>query len=272
MSRLKVVQIPVYSIMKPGVQRSASRTISYVDAAAGRLCKLHVRRRKIVGATMVGDWPETGDVHQAIMAERRIWPWQLFRFSRRGVLLDQGGGSDPTSWTDSALVCTCMGVTCGAIRQAVAEGFVTVDALRERTGASQACASCRPVLGCFIRQSARPPPLSTYRPAVLAGSGLAAFGATLLLALQPVAVGRSVRDRGLFERVLLDPVAQQLTGYAALALCMLTLLLSVRKRWSRFAGDSYASWRVFHVFVGTAALLALVLHTGFVSARISICC
>ena len=260
--RLKVVQVPVYSIMTPGMQHTPSRSVSYVDDAKSCLRKLHLEKGRITGATAVGEWPEIGDVHQAIGEQRRIMPWQLLRFSRSGLLLGRGGLGDPTTWPDSSLVCTCMAVSCGAIRQAIAEGFDTVDALRERTGASQACGSCRPALSGFLQQPASRPSPDRRLRGVLVGSALATILVAAFAALPPLELGRSAVERSVFDRVLLDPLAQQLTGYAVLLASCLTLLLTARKRSARFKRGSYGFWRVVHVLLGAVSLLALLLHTG----------
>ena len=60
-------------------------------------------------------------------------------------VLDSDSARTPVeSWPDAAVVCTCTGVTCGALRMAHAAGARSSVALCERTGAGSVCGSCRP--------------------------------------------------------------------------------------------------------------------------------
>lgn len=55
---------------------------------------------------------------------------------------------------------------------------------------------------------------------------------------------------------------KQVTGYAVLILGLVSLLLSLRKRWKRFSYSDVPALRVLHGALGAGALLALILHTG----------
>jgi nitrite reductase (NADH) large subunit len=58
--------------------------------------------------------------------------------------------------------------------------------------------------------------------------------------------------------------AKQISGYTLLGLTLLISLLSLRKRWSP-AGriGEFGLWRLLHTAIGTLALIALAVHTGF---------
>ncbi len=43
---------------------------------------------------------------------------------------------------DEKIVCTCTGVTCGRIREAVNSGATTLEEIQEATGASTVCGGC----------------------------------------------------------------------------------------------------------------------------------
>jgi nitrite reductase (NADH) large subunit len=64
------------------------------------------------------------------------------------------------------------------------------------------------------------------------------------------------------QRLWTDGLWRQVSGYTLLALGLSALLLSARKRWSRFAFGGYGHWRVAHVALGLGMLGVLVLHTG----------
>jgi nitrite reductase (NADH) large subunit len=156
-----------------------------------------------------------------------------------------------------------MGVSCGMLRQAMAEGHTTLEGLRERTGACQGCGACGPLVASLIGMP---------RAAVLSGSGagVALGAAALLTALlllatlfaPAIAVGRSFNARGLFDWLLLDGTWKQVSGYALTVLAAASLVLPLRKRWRRFAKGSYRFWRGVHALLGAGSAGVLVLHTG----------
>jgi nitrite reductase (NADH) large subunit len=259
--RLKVVKVPVTSVWRGAHNGVQPRSITY--SKNGTLRRLVVAGSHLVGATSVGAWDEIERVHQAVAERRWLWPWQLWRFRRKGHIWPARGLADVSAWPDTVMVCACMGVSCGMLRQAMAEGHTTVDALRERTGASQGCGACRPLLASLTGA-----PAEAALSGSKAGPGLAVaalMSAVLLLLLvvvPPIAVGRSVREPGWLDPWLLDPTLKQVSGYALAALAIASLLLPLRKRWSRFNIGSYGFWRGLHAALATAAAGVLVLHTG----------
>jgi NAD(P)H-nitrite reductase large subunit len=68
------------------------------------------------------------------------------------------------------IVCHCRAVSDRAIRASIREGAITIDDLRETTGASDCCGGCEPLvteildqeLGVDLRDSSVRP--STFRP------------------------------------------------------------------------------------------------------------
>jgi hypothetical protein len=59
-----------------------------------------------------------------------------------------------------------------------------------------------------------------------------------------------------------DSAWKQVSGYVALALCLASLLLSLRKRSKRFEFSNVPMFRLFHGAVSVLALVVLVFHTG----------
>ncbi len=55
--------------------------------------------------------------------------------------------------TDSTekIVCTCTGVTCGRIREAVEAGAVSLAEVQEATGAGTVCGSCLEEVEALVR-------------------------------------------------------------------------------------------------------------------------
>jgi nitrite reductase (NADH) large subunit len=60
-----------------------------------------------------------------------------------------------------------------------------------------------------------------------------------------------------------DPVWKQVSGFGLIALAVLGLLFSLRKRSSRFPWGSFSGWRFLHSAIGAASVAALGIHTGF---------
>lgn len=56
---------------------------------------------------------------------------------------------------------------------------------------------------------------------------------------------------------------KQITGYTILGLCIASVLFSLRKRVAAIRFGDFAWWRLAHVALTAAALVALGLHTGF---------
>lgn len=260
--RLKVVKVPVTSIWRAAETDAKSKIVSH-RGAQGTLRRLVVANHRLTGVSAIGEWDEIERVQQSVARGERLWPWQLWRFRREGRLWEARQLADGAAWLDSMMVCSCMGVSCGMVRQAMAEGHTTVEALRERTGACQGCGSCAPLLASVI---------GVPRSAGLAGSGAgvalgaaAVITALLLAAIffaPAVPVGQSFEAPGYFDRLLLDATWKQLSGYVLAGVAALSLVLPLRKRWRRFASGSYRSWRGVHALLGTAAAGVLVLHTG----------
>jgi nitrite reductase (NADH) large subunit len=260
--RLKVVKVPVCSIRRAQADGPAPRVVSYTAEDGASLRRLALANRRIVGATSVGVWDESERVHQALVDGTPIRFWQLRRFRREGRLWPAELAPDPVMWPDSVMVCACMGVTRGMVRQALAEGHTTIDRLRERTGASQACGSCRPTLAAIVGASLQPPPARKGQ-----GFARAAVVATALalscLVVPPVREPRLWLARDWFHTLSFDSGFKQITGYVALGFALLGSTLAVRKRIGRLAFGAYDTWQLIHVLLGGGAAATVVLHAGF---------
>jgi nitrite reductase (NADH) large subunit len=260
--RLKVVKVPVCSMQRGHTDVTAQRAVTYTDSSGDSLRRIVVANGRLVAATAVGEFDESEAIHQAIVSGTPIRSWQLRRFRRQGRLWRAKSAGDPSTLVDSVLVCACMGVTRGMVRQAIAEGHTTIDRLRERTGASQACGSCRPLLASIVGASIPPPPVPRGR-ALAGASVLATIFALACLVVPPVREGRPWLERGRLDALLFDAAWRQATGYVALGLVLLGSTLVLRKRMRRFTLGKYEAWQLLHVIAGAAAAGAVVLHTGF---------
>ena len=85
--QLKVMSQSVFSAGRTGVDEEASASVkeyTYLDKEEGLYRKIRVFGVYIVGAIAVGKWHESQLINEAIMEKRRIWFWQLLRFSYSG--------------------------------------------------------------------------------------------------------------------------------------------------------------------------------------------
>ena len=267
-AQLKVVDLPVFSIGRVGEAEPtlSFQTVTYERRRAGVYRKVVLHGGKLRGAVAIGEWRDQARVQEAISASRRLWPWQLARFYFLGALWPVQQATNITEWPHKATVCICTGVTRGVLGRAVAEGCMTVASLAERTGASRVCGSCRPLLAQLIGEAAIPSP-TLHSRWLLWGSLIALSLTFFFVLLQPVPFATSVQGGWKLETLWSDGWWKQCSGYAMLALILFGLLMSARKRWSRFTLADFAWWRVFHITNGVLVLVILCAHTGFSLGR-----
>lgn len=260
---LKVVGKAVFSCGRVGAEedRLLDRGQAWRDDSKGLYRKVNSRHGRLVGAVAIGPWDELSRVREAVSTGRRLWPWQGLRLSRRGRLWPEGGGQTVAQWPAAAVVCNCTGVTRGTLSAHLAQGAASVDALRVRTGASGVCGSCRPLLEELLgapAASAAPPPAGR---GLLTLSLLASLLALAFLLLPPLPFADTVQGWS-WDRLWLDGLYKQVSGFTLLGLTAIGLLLSARKRLKRFGWGGFGSWRLLHVGLGLTTLAILVAHTG----------
>lgn len=225
--------------------------------------QLVLQGRRLVGATAVGEWSETGRVMELIERRALVWRWQVSRFNRSGHLWGGAETLPVTHWPAAALVCNCAGVRRGALTAACAGGCATVEQLARRTGASTVCGSCKPLLAEFLGAPALLTPVAGLKLLATA----CVFALLLALAIfcaAPVPFAESAqagwRKLDFFWR---EEFWKQATGFTLVGLALVSLLLSLRKRIKKFSWGEFGHWRAVHAALGMLTLLALVSHTGF---------
>jgi nitrite reductase (NADH) large subunit len=261
-ARLKLLDMDVVAVGDFRADASAA----VVHRAPGVYRKLVVRGGRVVGAVGVGPWPDLGVIQERIHGRRYAWPWQLRRFRRAGRLDDGTARTrlPVVAWPATAVVCHCMGITRGALGEAMARGCASVEALADATGASTACGTCRVDLANLVGAPA-PPPARTRGLMGAALATAALFLAWLTVPALPYAT--SVQSASWLDGLWRSGTARQVTAFAMLGLILIALGLSVRKRWRRFRLGSMDLWRLLHGLVGLSALALLVLHTGLRSGH-----
>lgn len=263
-TKLKAAGMTVFSIGETGEDTAVKEftQVAYCDAGAYRKLTLH--RGRLIGAMAVGDWSEIGRAQEAVLKQRRLWPWQLWRFRTLGRIWPEASERGVQAWPADATVCNCTGVTAGRLREAIAnDNCRTVEALARRTGASTVCGSCRPLLGELVGGSAAPPPAGKGWP-LLAGGSLAAALITAVIAfMTPWPVSPTVIRDIAIDALWLDGTLKQVSGFTLLGLSVLSLMMSLRKRWRLVKFGAYAWWRILHAMLGLLTLIVLSAHTGF---------
>jgi nitrite reductase (NADH) large subunit len=97
----------------------------------------------------------------------------------------------------------------------------------------------------------------------LLGASMVAAALSIAAAvLRPIPVPATIDGRLGLARILTDNLLKQVTGYVLVALCALSLILSVRKRIKRFTFLDVPLFRTIHGVIGALTLFGLVAHTG----------
>jgi nitrite reductase (NADH) large subunit len=233
---------------------------SFFWESGGRYRRVVVSGGRLVGASALGAWPEAAEVQDAVIREQRVWNWQLRRFTRKGVLWPPRTQS-VNQWPAAATVCSCMRVSCGALKAARAQGCVTAAALAAATGASTVCGSCGPLLAELAGHShaAQWPGRGARALLVAAGVGLLLTAVILLVPAIPYAASVQTFP---YDTLWRNGIWKQATGFTLVGLTVLGLLMSARKRLRVFRWGDYGLWRALHGVMGAGTLVVLLAHTG----------
>ncbi len=114
-----------------------------------------VRDGRLVGATLLGDVRRSAALLQMLL---RGTPLPA---ERAALLVDLGGAAPAevpvADLPDAETVCSCAGVTKGAVVAAVRDGLTGIGAVVDATRAGRGCGSCRPLLERVVGWAAGPP-------------------------------------------------------------------------------------------------------------------
>lgn len=264
-SRLKVVGTQVFSAgtVETDTSRDYGETHNYKNPENKSHRKILLRRRKIIGAIGIGEWPAVNRLQIAIAEQKFIWPWQLLRFKRTGELWPDNENQGVANWPASAMVCKCVGVNRGTISQCIQTGAKTSEEVSNRTGASTVCGSCKPLVVELLGSAEQPKPVKLSTPLIV--FAVISMIAALAFLIGPnIPYANSVQSPWRWDILWRDGLLKQITGFSVLGLFTLGLLLSLRKRINKLQKlGSFDIWRFIHVLLGVAAVMALVAHTGF---------
>ncbi len=262
-TRLKVLDLAVFSMGRvtesDGITQA--KRVSYYDAENQSYRFAVVDRNRLIGCIAIGDCPELPRLQEAIITERVIYPWQLWRFKQEGQLWPEGETASVVDWPETAIVCNCNNVSRGDLGIALTAGCDTVECLAKETRASTVCGSCKPLLADLIGQEVQLEPTGG-RKGLLAGLTIASIVLLSILFLPNLPYALSVQHDWHWDVLWRETFNKQVSGFVILALTALGLLITFRKRVSKVTAGDYTIWRVAHVLLGMTALITLYAHTG----------
>lgn len=264
-TRLKVINQSVFSSGRTGVDEVAGTTVKeivYVSKAEGIYRKIRIFGNRIIGVIAVGDWHEAPLIQAYIQEKRKVWFWHVLRFKTTGNLWGDADAVDVSTWPATAVVCNCTGVTHGRLNSAINSGCETVACLATATRASTVCGSCKPLLAEMLGEEVRQEPVRAWR-SLLAVSALTLTLAALFFFVWRIPYADSVQVSVRWDELWRDSLLKQISGFSMLAMMLMGLIISLRKRMQKFKLGDYNLWRISHVVLGIGALLGLIVHTGF---------
>lgn len=262
-TNLKVLDYPVFSMGDTGISARSNELYVYQDKDNKIYRKIVVINGRLRGAMGIGTWPGVHRFQEAVLKQRRIWPWQTSRFVVDGVLWNDAQSENVIDWPATATICNCTGVTRGQLDHAIKLGASTVDELAIATGVSTVCGSCKNIVSDYIGGNASPEPIKAYR-SIITSSVVAIIAILILFFLPAMSYDSSVEGGLNFDKFWRDGGYKQLTGFSILALSALLSVLSFRKRIKKIYDLwDFSSWRLMHVIVGVITIGVLLIHTGF---------
>ncbi|NOH68633.1 nitrite reductase large subunit NirB [Vibrio rotiferianus] len=146
-AKLKLLGVKVGSIGDANGRTPGCKSYVYQNEEQEVYKRLIVSEdnKKLLGAVMVGDTSDYGDLLQLMLNEI-----DLPEHPDALILPAHAGAEKPTlgadALPDSAVICSCFDVTKGKIAEAVAQGNHTIGDIKAVTGAGTGCGGCIPLV------------------------------------------------------------------------------------------------------------------------------
>ncbi|MDN2482621.1 nitrite reductase large subunit NirB [Vibrio agarivorans] len=146
-AKLKLLGVKVGSIGDANGRTPGCKSYVYQNEEQEVYKRLIVSEdnKKLLGAVMVGDTSDYGDLLQLMLNEI-----DLPEHPDTLILPAHAGAEKPTLGADalpeSAVICSCFDVTKGKVAQAVADGHHTIADIKAATGAGTGCGGCIPLV------------------------------------------------------------------------------------------------------------------------------
>jgi ferredoxin-NADP reductase/cytochrome P450/CRP-like cAMP-binding protein len=140
----RVVGQHFYVFERLGISLPADHieTLTYSDAEAGRRRELRLDPDgAVLGLTAHGLWPDAGTLHLFVLDGKRIGAPERQRFLQAGTLDEPGVARIEAG---EEVICRCIHVTLGRVREAMACGATTFTGLQQETRCGTVCGGCVP--------------------------------------------------------------------------------------------------------------------------------
>jgi nitrite reductase (NADH) large subunit len=147
-TKLKLIGVDVASFGDNFITEPDCRTIIFEDTHKGTYKRINISNdgQYLLGGILIGDAAAYNMLLQTTNNKIILPP------NPEDMILGSRGGSEPagagiTALPDDALICSCEGITKGAICDSVSEGGCeTVDAIKKCTKAGTGCGGCVPMV------------------------------------------------------------------------------------------------------------------------------
>ncbi|MFK7978276.1 MAG: FAD-dependent oxidoreductase [Halioglobus sp.] len=255
---LKVAGLSVFSLGDPEPLWVSN---THIHRAQGSYRRVSFHRGRIVSVNAVGDWPELPRLRDQAKKSGWVSPIGRARFLFTGNFYGAAQSANVLSWPDSATVCNCNAVSCGQIREAAADGAVTVAALGQVTRAGTSCGSCRPLVAAML--GAESPSEPVKGSAGLRGVSITALLVSCVALIWALDYPTTVQLEWRWDELWRSNDLKKTSGFTILGLSVASLLFSLRKRIKAFTLWDFAWWRIAHAALTLGALGAVAVHTGF---------
>ncbi len=142
-TKLKLMGVDVCSIGDAHAAAPGALSYVYTDEIVYKKLVVSADRKQLLGAILVGDASDYGALLQMVLNPLPLseHPEELILPLRQGTAKGLGVDLLP----DTALVCSCNGVSKGAICAAVASGCTSLGSLKKATKAATSCGGCGPL-------------------------------------------------------------------------------------------------------------------------------
>lgn len=153
-TKLKLMGVDVASIGDAHAAVPGSLCYQFCDETKEVYKKLVVNkeRTKLLGAVLVGDASEYGDLLQMMLngMELPANPESLILPATGGVS-KVAGGSGSDLLPDSAIICSCNNVSKADLCSAISDGNTTLASLKKCTKAASSCGGCAPLVTQILK-------------------------------------------------------------------------------------------------------------------------
>jgi nitrite reductase (NADH) large subunit len=142
-TKLKLMGVDVASIGDAHAGTADALSYVYTDEVVYEKLVVSPDRKQLLGAILVGDASDYGALLQMLLNPLPLpeHPEQLILPSRSSSAKSLGVDLLP----DTALICSCNGVSKGSICSAIAEGCTSLGSLKSKTKAATSCGGCGPL-------------------------------------------------------------------------------------------------------------------------------